>query len=92
MDCNDCSACCKWVILKGDVSGDNEVLWRMRGAVFIGGNILIRCACRNCNPIFKRCNIYHRRPNLCKNFQVGSIECEMCRKAEGLDVELDKVD
>lgn len=92
MNCNDCSACCKWVILHGKPTGDNKRLWYLRGAKFIGDFILLPSTCSRCDTVLSRCTIYGNRPNICREFAKDSEECKMCKKAEGLDVKLDKVD
>ena len=92
MNCDDCSACCKWVILHGKPTGDNKRLWELRKAVFIDDFVLLPSVCSRLDGVRNRCTIYDRRPNICREFAKDCVECRICRKAEGLDVKLNKSD
>lgn len=76
VDCGSCdAACCRLQVL---LIGDNEIPERLVGWSSWGGQVMERLADGWCAGVDRgtfRCTIYAQRPQVCRDFEMGSSEC-----------------
>lgn len=83
--CDSCRACC--CRLEVMLMGDDDVPRQLTARDRWGGWVMRRLADGWCAALDRgsmRCTIYERRPEICREFEMGGDECAGERKAFGL--------
>lgn len=81
LNCLDCGACCKVVMIPIEGIGEDEINWlnMHEGLMVQDGKLIIRSRCKNLLPDNK-CAIYWKRPMVCSDFPIGGESCLSSRK------------
>lgn len=94
LDCEDCGACCSAVGHPHFYRNSHNELWNKLPAElqqevneYIDGltDIDLGQPCFWLDPQTKKCRHYEYRPEVCRDFELGSHHCHRLRKAHGLD-------
>lgn len=80
MSCENCGACCN-VVYATEYNNPKIEAWaKIRDVKIQDGMIFFRETCPHFNAETKKCRIYLRRPELCKEFKEGCAACLAIRK------------
>lgn len=78
INCDTCdAACCRLQVL---LIGDNDIPDELTEMSDWGGQVMSRHDDGWCVAVDRatmRCNIYEKRSQICRDFEMGSIECEI---------------
>jgi Fe-S-cluster containining protein len=88
IDCDQCEACC--CRLEVILLGDTGVPYRYLDENEYGHEVMARLDDGKCVALDRntmRCTIYEQRPQVCRDFEMGSFACEEEREIWRLNLE-----
>lgn len=76
MNCLDCGACCRYVVIPIEGVGEDEIKWleMHEGLKVRNGKLFIFKACKHLGQD-NSCGIYAERPKVCRDFKKEGIDC-----------------
>jgi Fe-S-cluster containining protein len=79
VNCENCGACCELLIFHA--SGNIDAAWlAARSGRLSGQAVLFPQVCKFYDVETKKCKIYENRPDSCRLFKVGGLDCLLCRR------------
>lgn len=87
LDCKECSACCRESFTAVNVRSQDAVAISPSLIELRHGKLVLRREGLNCaawDPASHLCTIYENRPDACRQFEMGSVDCLRARQAVGL--------
>lgn len=94
LNCDDCGACCASVGHPQFYRNSNDELWKrvpehlkkqVNDHVDALTDIDLGQPCIWLDPKTKQCMHYEYRPQMCRDFEVGSFHCHRFRRSVGLE-------
>lgn len=76
MNCLDCGACCKYVVIPMEGFPEDAKRWLAmhEGLKVVGNRLFIAARCKNLR-LDNSCAIYADRPDVCRDYLVGGEGC-----------------